>query len=237
MTAHRKLLGLSITVFLALGSLEIQAQENLPATPTSDISPGEILSTLSGALKQVSALNPLSAAKAPGRAAGADVEKFDIAGVRLGMSKEEAFAAITRKYSIPKSAIKPSGFPSYNEVTGAKEQLNFSVEEGGATIGIQFMPRLPADADRPLVVSLVSYKLPASQTNDRALFQSAVEKYGPPTAGTSWCLHPTSSAIGGCPSADPILEFSVGGMVLRNPAYNKAVFEYAMRKRDVKPKF
>lgn len=242
MKSCRKIAGTGLAVLFTLFSLGATAQEGLPPAEGArdnsfSVRPGEVLSTLSDALKQVSALNPLSGAKNPGRGRGADVESFDIAGVRPGMSMDEAFAAITRHYGIKKSAIRPEGLPGYNQVTGVKEPAVFYVEHGGATIAMSFVPRLPVDAARPHVLWNISYKLPLSTNNSLSLRQAAIEKYGQPTADTVWCRNPTSSAIGGCPVTEPSLQLLGRELQLSNPGYRDAVLQYVMRKGDVKPAF
>ena len=120
-----------------------------------------------------------------GNGVGLDVSKFDVAGVKLGMSKDEAIAAIKDKFGFQDGDIK------YKE-SDTKNTAELTVKDEVHNIFIRFNRNINESGE--LGAYWINYTLPSSKENASALNAAAQEKYGEPTQddGTkmSWCANP-----------------------------------------------
>ena len=119
-----------------------------------------------------------------GNGVGLDVSKFDVAGVKLGMSKDEAIAAIKDKFGFQDSDIE------YKE-SDTKNTAELTVKDEVHNIFIRFNRKINESGE--LGAYWINYTLPSSKENASALNAAAQEKYGEPTQddGTkmSWCAN------------------------------------------------
>lgn len=63
-------------------------------------------------------------------------------------------------------------------------------EKDGVELSVHFEGRVPVDPAHPLVVSMITYKLPWSTDNKTAMEKAALEKYGPQSMALTprpWC--------------------------------------------------
>ena len=120
-----------------------------------------------------------------GNGVGVNVSKFDVAGVKLGMNKEEAIAAIKEKFSSKDSDME------YKE-SETKNTAELTVKDDVHNIFLRFNRNINDSGE--LGVYWINYTLPSSKENVSALNAAAQEKYGEPTQddGTkmSWCAAP-----------------------------------------------
>ena len=120
-----------------------------------------------------------------GNGVGLDVSKFDVAGVKLGMSKDEAIAAIKDKFGFQDGDIE------YKE-SDTKNTAELTVKDEVHNIFIRFNRNINESGE--LGAYWINYTLPSSKENASALNAAAQEKYGEPTQddGTkmSWCANP-----------------------------------------------
>ena len=120
-----------------------------------------------------------------GNGVGLDVSKFDVAGEKLGMSKDEAIAAIKDKFGFQ------DGDMEYKE-SDTKNTAELTVKDKVHNIFIRFNRNINESGE--LGAYWINYTLPSSKENASALNAAAQEKYGEPTQddGTkmSWCAAP-----------------------------------------------
>ncbi|MEN9480682.1 MAG: hypothetical protein RLZZ298_2077 [Pseudomonadota bacterium] len=170
-----------------------------------------------------------------------DVEQFDVAGVRLGMSRSEAVTAISEKLELGKHDVQFEPFPQENVVTKTKEPRYFMVKKGHAEVTVSLSPRIPYDKSRPMAVFSITYKQPPTPQNESAMRSAAIEKYGPPTDhGSSWCLRPHPNPGIACSQVQengPTLLLVGSELVLNDHRYFQELINYINMKQSGKPAF
>ena len=177
-----------------------------------------------------------------------DATAFDIAGVKLGMTKDEAVQALTTFLQIDESALR---FPSYllkDQVLNRKIAKNFTYEADGVRVQVSMVPAIPIDEENPLRVNLITYETKRTDENMHNLRDKAFEKYGLPTNGVrendhvgnkySWCSFDTSVQNNSCFNAiGAKLELTAPRMQLTDPTYLKKLQEYMANKNKAKVSF
>jgi hypothetical protein len=171
-----------------------------------------------------------------------DAKKFDVAGVKLGMSPKEAESAIIKKMGINKKSIKYDRFPQKNLITNTKEPQYFNVKSNNSDITVYFSPMVPYNKETPMVVSRVLYEIPWSQENVETMKTSTLAKYGQTSNGSigsyAWCLKPHKNVGMGCfDFQGPKLGLSGTKLDLSDPSYQQAVIKFMNNKRKTKPSF
>lgn len=172
-----------------------------------------------------------------------DVTTFDIAGVRLGMSLEEAQAALKAKY--PNGEMGDVYMKSSPFDMNVKVPNTFKFEDGQQKLTIYFNTNTLNGKRDESVVSRVFYSLPSTDDNLSALQAAAKEKYGEPTLGGSdsnywrWCKEPEKSFSYECP-VHKIPSLSLSKMMgvnldLQNPEYRNAEQEALEATKNTKP--
>lgn len=177
---------------------------------------------------------------------GPNAWKFDIAGVRLGMSYPQALSAITHFLHVPKSKFyfdfKPGIAPSVPSALWIKtKQGVYSVE---------FAHRTPGTPENPAVVESVQYSLvPWTAENRDALIKASIKRFGPPTTrsvGVQWCA---KAKLGSCISAVPSLsccsamadpfvgDTTSASLLLAYPKYYRQWSSYQEEKQSTVPRF
>ncbi len=171
-----------------------------------------------------------------------DARTLDIAGVRTGMSYDEALAAAASHFKVAPGQFKPDPLPSENPVTHTKLPDYFTYEQGGMRFAVYFEGRVPVDKRRPLAVSMVRYELPWSQQNSQAMAEAALAKYGvqsnaPNKLPMQWCEKPSPNPGMGCDSDQARLTLSQVKMELIDPAWTYARIRFVEASKTVKPAF
>jgi hypothetical protein len=147
-----------------------------------------------------------SADVAPG---GVDVSKFDIAGVKLGMTYEEAKKAVAKHYGVSVSEVRDSDAVRNvsHPLTGAEYSRSaFWLAKNNTTLWVHFIFRLPEDKTRPTTVESVKYEVPRNR--EAELKETAIKKYGQPNSvhaysgHARWCEVPGKSNSGTCASGN-----------------------------------
>ncbi|MBU2704502.1 hypothetical protein KCM76_00815 [Zooshikella marina] len=173
----------------------------------------------------------------------ADAEQFDIAGVKLGMSKKAAITAITQKLGLGVNAVKFDEFSQVNPVTKTKEPAYFTVKTANMSVVVHMQPKVPYDANEPMVVSIIIYEQPWTQQNALAMKKMALEKYGKPSNGVigvayHWCIEPHSNPGFGCSEFyGPKLVLSGTRLRLEDTQYQQAVIDFMNKRKTSKPVF
>lgn len=172
-----------------------------------------------------------------------DAAKFDIAGVRLGMTPEEAVKAVTEKFQIEKSAVEFDKFPKLNVVTNGREATYFTVSSDGSTIIVNFEANVPYNPQRKMAVSGIGYEQAWSTENKLAMKEMALKKYGQPSNGvqgssSQWCLEPHKNPGFGCSEfKGPILSLHGTKLGLSDSRYRQAVIDFINKSKSSKPIF
>jgi hypothetical protein len=177
-----------------------------------------------------------------------DASKFDISGVKLGMTRAQAENALMKHYKVDRNAFKYSkGYK--NIITNKKEIKSITLSVNKTYITIYLVPKVPYDKKNPMRVYHVEYKQTEwSPDNEKAIQRAAFEKYGLPSTGdangTDWCKEPNTVNLGmGCMGGksdvkgDAILKLSSSGLVLSSYAYKKVVDDVLMKSKSAKPSF
>lgn len=172
-----------------------------------------------------------------------DVEPFDVAGVKLGMTPQAASSAIAARLQIPPRAVTFDPSPQQNPVTQSREPKYFTVKTPGVSVIVHFEPRVPHDPNNKMVVSMVIYEQAWTPDNVSAMKQAATEKYGAPSNGVNgvsyqWCQRPDRNPGMGCSGFQgPKLELSGTKLQLENPRYRQAVIDHMNQRANAKPAF
>ncbi|MCR4457466.1 MULTISPECIES: hypothetical protein [Pseudescherichia] len=172
-----------------------------------------------------------------------DVKSFDVAGVKTGMSVEEARAAMQKNFGVSADAIRTSTFRKDQIaylVTGNIEVSNLIYEKDGTRMQVSFEPRVPYDKNNPMAVSLINYEIPWTKENETAMKEAAIAKYGPISTGgmaPEWCDKPLPTSGMGCEPDSATLKVGSTHLSLFDPAWKNAVSKFMDQKRATKPQF
>lgn len=172
-----------------------------------------------------------------------DAGEFDIAGVKLGMTPEEAIEAITEKFQIGKSEFEFDKFPKLNVVTNSREAEYFKVSLNGTSIIVHFEANVPHNPKRKMAVSMIGYEQPWSTDNKLAVKDMALKKYGQSSNGVQgatlqWCLAPHKNPGFGCSDfKGPILSLRGTKLELSDSRYRQAVIDFTNKSKSTKPVF
>ena len=161
-----------------------------------------------------------------------DVKSFDVGGVKMGMSIEEAKAAMQKNFGIKPAQIRASKSmesqtPSI--VTGSQQIIHLVYEENGTRMQVSFEPRVPYNKSNPMAVSHVTYEIPWTKENEVNMVEAALKKYGPVSTGgvfPVWCEKPMPTSGMGCESGTASLTMGNTKINLIDPAWQNAVISY-----------
>lgn len=172
-----------------------------------------------------------------------DVYTFDIAGVKLGMSYEEAVSALARNFKVSESEVddaKLSGTEK-NADPEVVKWMSYSPPAGGISIIIGFSTRVPPDPLRVLSTSSINYKVTATETNRKLMEKALIEKYGRPTIFAApgpmeWCSKPTEGPLSHCFREAQLTYYNME-LSLFDLSITDAARKYHEEKNSVQPKF
>lgn len=125
-----------------------------------------------------------------------DVMKFDINGIRLGMSQEEALKILKEKFPIDKRTTeeKSSNYSKLHGKPYIKEIKSQSKDKDREFMTVSFQPNVLENKPQELVVSAVDYFIKSSISPDISALnmEKAIDKYGEPVTLDSkgrsfWC--------------------------------------------------
>ncbi|ELY4881538.1 hypothetical protein P7V44_07565 [Providencia sp. CRE-3FA-0001] len=172
-----------------------------------------------------------------------DVRAFDVGGVKTGMSIEEARTAMAKNFGASSSAITESkSLPSQvtTLITGTEQIMFLVYDNNGTRMQVSFEPRVPYDKNNPMAVSQISYELPWSKDNEKAMNDAALKKYGPVSQNNMnplWCDKPLPGTGMGCASDSATLEVSGTKLRMYDPAWTNARIKFMEEKNATKPQF
>jgi len=170
-----------------------------------------------------------------------DVKSFDVGGVKMGMSIEEAQAAMQKNFGIKPAQIRASKSmesqtPSI--VTGSQQIIHLVYEENGTRMQVSFEPRVPYNKSNPMAVSHVTYEIPWTKENEVNMVEAALKKYGPVSTGgvfPVWSQKPMPTSGMGCESGTASLTMGNTKINLIDPAWQNAVISYMNQQKKTKP--
>ncbi len=169
---------------------------------------------------------------APANAANSvDVTSFDVAGVKTGMSFEEASAHLADYFKVSPGTLV-AGKTVENLVTKTALPNSLEYRKGDAVVRVSFVGRVPADSHRPLVVSNITYRLPFSKENADEMTRLAREKYGEPSTSMDqlplqWCENPNpNDKLSACRDRKALLMLSGTTLTLYDLQWPISVGKY-----------
>lgn len=117
-----------------------------------------------------------------------NVENLYIAGIRLGMSPQEAITAIKSYLNVDENKLAIDNYGRSQFLNnGQTEFINrISYYNGAESIRVELHVSPPVDISNPVKVELVEYGLSNKDEhnlpkNKRSLYQAALSKFGPPS--------------------------------------------------------
>lgn len=171
-----------------------------------------------------------------------DVTGFDVVGIRLGMTPEEAKAAVKVKLGLDDEAIVDEKFAGQDAVTGQKVPSNFSIRHGNHSVLVFHATNLLAGRSDERAVYLIKYEMPYTPENVEAIRRAALEKYGvnsnaPNDLPMHWCQHPNQNTGIGCDRLqEPSLKIAQTAIELHDPRYREAIEAWKNRQKNDRPK-
>lgn len=169
-----------------------------------------------------------------------DPTTFDVAGVKLGMSVEEAIAALAQHQEVEPSTIEPQKYPPKNIITGKEEPNQFELKKDHVRIILKFTPSV--EQSGKMLVSEIQYNISATEDNVKALEEAVKTKYGEPSynglGGWRYCLEIDEKEIMKCKNiyTDPQLIYNHSLLKLSDPRLNSALETWKKQQQTTKPK-
>jgi hypothetical protein len=177
-----------------------------------------------------------------------DITQFEVAEVHLGMSVKQVIAALKKHFNAADSQIKTVTLPA---VLLASNQYVASVsysENGQEIVHVSFTIKVPAGNSEPEAASSIQYSLNDAEANRKQMLQSAITKYGAPTAYDNtidtyqWCAYKPGPRWPGGPLACDMLNKSHlklyrASLTLADPTYAVKLAEEVTRRQTQTPKF
>lgn len=170
-----------------------------------------------------------------------DVTHLDVASVELGMSYDQALAAITKHFQLSSNEIKrvqASTIYSYSRITNSQQPISTRYTKDNTTLELSFSVRIPVNPSNPMAVSRIHYGIPNTKENVAMLKESSLSKYGQPSdnrrqASLMWCAH--YNQIAQCEPSKPKLSLILGSLVLNDPTLEEAGRKYEQNLLKTKP--
>lgn len=162
-------------------------------------------------------------------------DSFEIAGVKIGMSDHQAIKAVAKKYNVPESKINVR-----KDRNGATWYFDLNTDNS-ENIHVTFDDDISVNPPVKVVDS-VEYGIPSTPTNNKALQESLVKKYGEKsftgTTGLVWCQVKGYNCIEGT----NILSLKTSGLgnsriTITNNKYAEAKKKREQSKLNRKPNF
>jgi hypothetical protein len=170
-----------------------------------------------------------------------DIRSFDIGGVKIGMSFDEARAAMAKNFHIQANQIR--SFTSWSNRTAllGKGLPNIlAYESDGARMQVTLTSRLPLDESRPLTVERVTYEIPWTNHNEIEIKKTARTKYGPPSSDEDaprWCEQTYPNIETWCLPDKAYLSINRTKIEMRDPSLSIAVRNFLNEQKTMKPNF
>lgn len=171
-----------------------------------------------------------------------DVTAFDVAGVKLGMTPEDAKAALKATFNVDDAAITDSKYNQADPVTGEKVPDSFTLKTGNHNIIVNHVTNLRDGKQPARAVWAIRYEMPYSGENKTAMREAALAKYGensnaPNDLPMHWCEHPHENTGIGCDRLDePSLELSQTRIQFTDPRYRQAIIDWQNQQKNDTPK-
>jgi hypothetical protein len=188
---------------------------------------------------------------APPKWRAVDAGTFDIAGVKLGMSHDQALVAAANHFKLNPEVLKKKTSIKSSElvvVKSAKDVMNkpkvpayFDYENDGEKLLVYFTERVPVDKADSVAVYKIEYYIRSTEENNAALKEAALKKYGVQSCITymdqlMWCAkrNPHSEY---CEQQQAVLSLGGSYLKLEAPLYKKEREDYFNELNKKKPNF
>lgn len=172
-----------------------------------------------------------------------DPRTLDIAGVKTGMSIDQAKSALATHFGVPASQLKTDPYPNKHPVTGTKVPSYITYEKSNEKVLVHFEPRFSDDSSNIAAVSQILYELPWTKENEQAIAKAAITKYGSPSNGENgvtlqWCEKPSTNPGMGCNIGNQAT-LSVSGTKVQivDPFWAEARIEQMNKSKSTTPGF
>ena len=171
-----------------------------------------------------------------------DIRDADVAGLRLGMSYQEAVGVFARRYGQTWEQVDAGVTKSENKLLGTNQAQWIAMTNGTETLSVNFATRIPLNADNPLVVDTITYQLPWSPKNEADMANAVISKYGrqsnaPNSDPMQWCSEPQLESTEICTVVGRHLLLSGTKLQLVDFTFSKAELELRNESRALKPTF
>jgi len=138
-----------------------------------------------------------------------DARELNIGGVQIGMTYDDALAALVESYDVDPTEIEVVNLKKFvgDEIKEYPGSISFSSDKSsgiriglpssGWVISVRFGPTVTFQEDLSVQVAAIEYKMAWTQENQQNLKQAALEKYGEATVnrgamGYQWCDNPNA---------------------------------------------
>lgn len=162
------------------------------------------------------------------------VQSFELAGVKIGMTENQAIDTLVSKYNISRSDLEFHTSFVRNPITDKKELDYISVEFDKQEIMVYFQLDI-TQSPYQLVVSGVYYRLPDTPDNRKNIIDMLTQKYGRPAFRNHWC-EPTDY---GCKPETTFIETSDTGasISMSTKKYQANITRHQQRQSNRTPNF
>ncbi|MDO4435159.1 MAG: hypothetical protein Q4B71_01935 [Cardiobacteriaceae bacterium] len=169
-----------------------------------------------------------------------DPTEFDVAGIKLGMSRDEAIQALAKSQEVDTGEIQLQTYPPKNKITGETEPHSFELKKDHTNIIVTLTP-VP-EAGGKLAVSRISYNIAYTEENVKALEEAVLAKYGKPSyggiGGWRYCKEIDEKELMKCKNiyTDPQLIYNHTTLTLQDPRLESALEAWEKAQKATKPK-
>lgn len=165
-----------------------------------------------------------------------EFKDFDVAGIKLGMKKEEVVQAIAQSQGVKSSEITYAPYPMPNIITGKNEPKSVHYQSNQVEINVRLIP--DPNKNGEMVAYFIEYKMENTEANKKALREATISKYGEPNAKNS---HSIYYCADNKPCQDlmrqlPKLEQSHASLILVDWDYERRLEEWKTQTPTTKPK-
>lgn len=166
--------------------------------------------------------------------------ELDVAGIRIGMPKEEALRAAAERLHVPVDAAQFAPSSAADAASSDRLPVSFSIRTDKETLTVHLTPRLPAYPHSPQVVDRVRYEIPRTPGNEEGMKRAALQRYGSPSNGThgfslDWCRKsapsPVEPGIGCLQAPGPVLRLRGTTIELSDQGFSNAVTQTLSRQQ------
>lgn len=178
---------------------------------------------------------------------GIDISGYDVAGIKIGMSFDQARKIVAKHFSISPQKIK-FGKTGIVNMTRVKEHPSFfSYANNKESIVVHFTPVVPFTDNMDVIVHSVGYSVsPNTKENQAEVAKAALAKYGRGVNSFTpeWCPRPIKYGLKNefgdiytCWHNDIALRVQSSSVTMSDPGLIALANDYANKIAKAQPKF